>query len=77
MWRACMCACVHALACACACHPVYVCVKQEMKQERERVSEGKIQQDIKGAERFSSGREGKGKSEGAVELEVEWRWWVC
>lgn len=70
-------ACVHALACACACHPVYVCVKQEMKQERERVSEGKIQQDIKGAERFSSGREGKGKSEGAVELGVEWRWWVC
>lgn len=45
-------------------------MKQEMKPERERVSEGKIQQDIKGAERFSSGREEKGKSEGAVELEV-------
>lgn len=59
---------MHALACACACHPVYVCVKQEMKQERERVSEGKIQQDIKGAERFSSGRERKGNSEGVVEL---------
>lgn len=65
-------ACVRALACACACHPVYVCAKRETRQERERVSEGKIQQDVKGAEGFSAGREGKGKSEGAVELKVGW-----
>lgn len=65
-------------ACSCACHRVYVCVKQEMEQGRGgrgAVSEGKIQQDIKGAERFR-GREGKGKSDGPVELEVGW-WWVC
>lgn len=66
MWRACVRACVHALACACACHPVCVCVKQEM----EHVSGGKIQQDIKGAERFSREREEKGNSEGASVLKV-------
>lgn len=32
------------------------------------VSEGKIQQDIKGAERFGRGREGKGMREKAKEL---------
>lgn len=49
---------------------LWVCEAQ-MKQERACVSEGKTKQDIKGAERLSTGREGK-KNEGVVGLEVGW-----